>query len=205
MGLLALAKLDDNRPEPDEDDGDRRQKPEPPHVRLVSLTERMNLPGAYRYDGGALILGTNPHVPGCSCMQPKGSGVFGRGGEIGLRFIGIAVNAYLTEATLLLFLPHPDYRTAGVEETRLGFAVIGITTEGHTHGQAVDLRFCADPVEYELGLVDGSNVISGSAMSSGINAALRFPDSDEYLARHIPNLVTYLEDAAAKLAGQHSH
>src|SRR6266536_3210915 len=70
-GLLALAKLDDNRPEPEENDGDRRRKPEPPHVRTVSLTEGMDLPGAYRHNGGVLILGTNPHVPGCGCSQPK--------------------------------------------------------------------------------------------------------------------------------------
>jgi hypothetical protein len=46
-GLLALATLDDNRPESEENESDRRQKPEPSHVKFVPLTDKMDLPGVY--------------------------------------------------------------------------------------------------------------------------------------------------------------
>lgn len=203
-GLLSLAVLDDNRPEPDED-ADSRHQPEPPHVEVIAISKELHFPAGRHYNGGILIFGANPRVPGCGCMQPKGSEVFGRGGEIGLRSIGIMLDNDLCNPELILLLPHPNYRTGRIEETRLGFAAITIDTEGSTSGTAIDYRPIADPVELALGRVSSDEVLSASSSSSGINAALRFPGSEKYLVDHISHLGEYLRDAAAKLSGQHEH
>lgn len=204
QGLLALAQLDDSRPAVDAD-ADPRDLPAPPHVRVVYLDKDRNFPVSGMHNGGILILGTNPSVPGCGCNQPEGSDVFGRGGEIGLRSVGIMVDFDLRRPHLVLTLPHPDYRTGPNDQTRMGFAVVTIDVEGHSHGTAVDYRFQEDPVEYALGLVDPTRTMSGSSSSSGVNAALRFPGSEEYLAKHISLLGRYLTASAAKLAGRHEH
>jgi hypothetical protein len=203
-GLLALAKLDDARPETTEDT-DTRKKPEPPLVQIIRITEETQLPGAHRHVGGLLILATNPRVPGCGCTQPKGSIHFGRGEEIGLQSIGIMVNKDMQDPELLLLLPHPNYRTGNSQETRHGFGAVTINTEGFTQGAATQFYLYADTIDFALGKVDASEMIGGSTTSSGINAALDFPGSQEYLAARIPHLGSYLEDAAAKLAGQHAH
>jgi hypothetical protein len=206
-GLMALAKLDDDRVEDDNLDEGDRNKADPPYVQVLAIDSHLSysLPRASQHEGGVLLRAINPEIPGCGCVQPQGSEVFGRGGRLGLRSVGIALDQYLRRPVLLLFFPHPEYRSADFWLTRLGYAMVGVDLQGHDTGSTIDYRFVADPVDYTLGLVSGDEVIRGSSTSSGIDAALQFPGSSEYLACHLPNLGAYLENAAAKLDGQHIH
>ena len=195
-GLLALTALDDVR-----SIRDPRFEVLSPVVRLVPLTGTLYLPGAHDYSNGILILAENPHV------SERGADVFGPSEGIHLRHVGIAVDQDLAEPTLFLFLRHPEYQSVRLYETR-GYAVIAIDTEGCVSGMTVDFHLVADPVEFAFGLTRpneaiyiGANIPSRT--DTGVNMALRFPGSEEYLARHIGILGVYLENVAATLRNRH--
>lgn len=214
--ILALAEVDERRiaefdeeaaKEASDSTNRRRQEKPKPLVKQLYIDDYLNnFPELHSLRGGTLFLAENPITPGCGCMQPKGSGVFGPGGELGLRAIGVATKPHSGERSrLLLILPHPEYRR-NHEKTNHSFAVVSIATDGYTSGSLREFFLHQQPLEFALGEIEAKKMIGGSTSSSGgVSIALAFPDSDEYLQRHIGNLGDYLADAANKLKGTHSH
>ena len=176
-----------------------------PMVRVIDIDDRIRLSRTQRYTGGKLYFADNPTFPGCGCSQPKGSYVFGRGGELGLRHIAICVDAYVQKAELLLFLPHPEFRKESTRSTAHGFGIITVTTEGMTYGEAISHYLVANPLKYALGEVTPGDMIRENMAMSGASAVLDFPGADDYFERHIASLPEYLNNVVDKLNGVHEH
>lgn len=202
-----IARFDEEAAEETANSTNRRRQEKPePLVKQIYVDDHMdNFPELHSLRGGTLFLAENPITPGCGCMQPKGSSVFGPGGELGLRAIGVATRPRSGERSrLLLILPHPEYRR-NHEKTNHSFAVVSIATDGYTSGSMREFFLYQQSLEFALGEITAENMIGGSTSSSGVSMALGFPDSHEYLMRHIGDLGNYLTDAANKLKGTHSH
>lgn len=202
VALLELAKYDEARKAATPKDA---KKPYASLFQIHTIDRTVRLASSSRFDGGLMILADNPYVPGCGCSQPKGSSVFGRGGELGLRKIGVRVDSNRQAAELILVLPHPDFRTVASKDAKPGYSAITINTQGFASGYAVAYYLYQDAIDYALGVTPAEKLIGGSNLMSGINAAITFPGGTEYLQSRIAQLPEYLAAAVATLSGQHSH
>jgi hypothetical protein len=202
VALLELAKYDEERKAAQPADA---KKPYKSLFQTYRIDETIRLAANSRYNGGLMILADNPYVPGCGCSQPKGSATFGRGGDLGLRKIGVRVDAHRQAAELILVLPLPDFRTVASKDAKPGYSAITIDTQGMASGYAVSYYLYQDAIDYALGITPAEKLIGGSNLMSGINAAITFPGGTEYLESRIAQLPEYITAAAATLSGQHSH
>ncbi len=198
--LMELAKFDEKRRRLNKDP----KKSDKPMVRIYDIDRSVRVADS-RFENGLLIIADNPHVPGCGCSQPKGSSVFGRGGALGLRSIGICVDEYKQKAELILLFPHPEFRTGNSLDTMRGYASVTVDTKGFASGTAVKYYLYNNAIDFTLGDVTAEKLIGGSTTMSDIEVALQFPDADKYLSSRIAQLPEYLTAAVAKLSGSHTH
>ena len=157
-------------------------------------------------------------APGCGCMQPAGSRVFGPLGELGLKAIILEtrnspIGIYSTNVTLIL---------SGWSETHKpqyygSFSMAELQVTGSSRGTWLSPALFVgqggveytvkdlDCLKYQLGIDPQPSNLSVSGLTSDIDLALGFPGAEDYFASKLPLLPAYLEDLADKLSSNHTH
>jgi hypothetical protein len=158
--------------------------------------------GSQDYRDTQTVLVFNPEVPGCGCMQPEGSYLFGHDGILGLRAVALSVDTTRPGLVKLsLILPHRRK-----EADRSAFTAAQFNLQGdlstfryeptlYTHG----------PLMHELGLWSQDQVwfpLTGNFGDSNYHLG---PGCPELLCSKLGELGDYLTDAADKLSGTHTH
>lgn len=199
-GILKHADLDERRTVDERPDAGKRR-------RETIMVQQSRIPDGspFSYHGQHLITLTNVWVPGCGCVQPKGTTEFGPGGELGLQWIALAVDELGTPKSIVLGFPCPSQRDVTVNPLRGGFAYVTASCDGRLSGATAEYSIRNNVIDLALGRTTLDEMVGFSGGAGGVSVALPFAGSGEYLQRHLPELGPYLIAKAKALAGEHAH
>lgn len=178
---------------------DRRRTP---YVFLTRLADDRGFPYPFGASTNArTVFIVNPEVPGCGCVQPAGSHLFGTYGLLGLKAVTLTVDpGRPSQNQLCLVLPHRDQSKGPA-----AVAIAQFDLQGHVRAHTLEpLMNHWGPLMYSLGLRDKSEAWEMWQTSGGTDDRLG-PGCTALLSSSLTDLGAYLTDAADKLSGNHTH
>lgn len=144
----------------------------------------------------------NPEIPGCGCMQPEGSHLFGRHGLLKLRAVTLSVDT-INPGTARLCLVLPCRRKDADDSA---FAAAQFDLQGRVSPYTFQPHlYTYGPLMSMLGLQDQAAAWSAMTSLGGDPDDAFGPGCTALLCTNLTNLGAYLTDAADKLSGTHSH
>jgi hypothetical protein len=164
----------------------------------------------------------NEQAPGCGCSQPKGSEVFGPGGELGFQAViietgyGYDYNTRSIKPKSSMTLVLPAWGTEQYPVRKGEYVLARFESNGSNHGSRItpciqigsERQLFTDVVahlKHTLGMDPLGDHVSGWEHSSGVDQVVGFPGAEDYLAAHLSDLGDYFTNLADKLDGDHSH
>lgn len=186
-------------------------------VDITECTSTIHTPIDAKYGSRGKLVVFNTPAPGCGCMQPTGSDIFGPYGELGLRAVILETGYRHAGLTTELSLVFPAWGTGRRPPKPGDFVIAKFDITGRSDGDkyspyirtdgggADDFTDAHAFLKHLLGMKSIEGEVSATVHSSGIDQVIGFPGAEGYLADKLPELGDYFVALAEKLTTPHRH